>query len=65
MYVTNYQVLHALRISRVVFGSELPPGEMAYAPAYYARSSIVAAGLRLTWRSFSIHGSTPAALTIG
>lgn len=37
LYATNFQVLHALRVARVIFGPELPPGEEAFVPAYYRR----------------------------
>ena len=40
MYVTNYEVLHALRISRVIFGSELPDEERPFVPPYYKKADI-------------------------
>lgn len=35
LYVTNYVMLHALRVDGVVFGRQLPPEEIPYAPSHY------------------------------
>lgn len=37
LYTTNYQVLHALKVEEVVFGSALDPAEAPFVPPYYKR----------------------------
>ncbi|MFO7155911.1 MAG: hypothetical protein DIU72_004760 [Pseudomonadota bacterium] len=35
LFVTNFVALHALLVDEILFGPELPPEEIAYAPAHY------------------------------
>jgi len=35
LFVTNYVMLHALLVDEILFGPELPPEEIPYAPAHY------------------------------
>ena len=35
LFVTNYVMLHALRVDEILFGPELAPEEVAFAPAHY------------------------------
>lgn len=41
LYATNFQTLHALRVGRVVFGSDLPADEQPFVPEYYARTGCI------------------------
>ena len=35
LFVTNYVMLHALRVDEIAFGPDLPPEEIPFAPAHY------------------------------
>lgn len=41
LYATNFQTLHAMRVGRVIFGSDLPEEEAPYVPAYYAGTGCI------------------------